>query len=905
MDIEQNLVIIKGKDKTEEFIRYESKGYLINVYYKNAEMAYPCARTCFEFYRNPKELDIEENIVIVDGCCVYNLVKILDFQKYYRLFFLDGTSKVVSADRLEILDKSATNIRSADKFQYLKDISEIVSIKTEEGASLLTKEYKKINFIENDTALYQYLNPHNYKNQNNKNLGVTIYPFGTNKSQFDAVKKAMENQISIIEGPPGTGKTQTILNIIANIVKNNQTVAVVSNNNSATDNVYEKLQKYGLDYLCAQLGKIENKKEFIKNQTGKYPKFEDELENKQEVENEIIKLNEDVISIFSLKNDIAKLKEELSQIEVEHIYFNNQEGKNIGDLPKIRNINKVSSDIIMLLKVECEELEANKRKIDFWFKLKSILLYGIGNRKFYDNDIKNLVKVYSKLYFIIREIEIKNKIRDCNKKLINLGNDNKLELLTKNSMKLFKDFLGKKYRGEERKIFNIEELYRNPDKFNREYPIILSTTHSIKNCLKSDYKFDYIIIDEASQVDLITGALALSSARNAIIVGDLKQLPNVITTQDRKLIEEFSERYKIDKPYDYLKNSFLSSVSNALEKAPRTLLREHYRCHPKIIGFCNKKFYDNQLIIMTEDKGEKDVLKAYITVQGNHARGHINQRQIDVIKEEILPEIEEKVKYENIGIISPYRDQKKNLDNTMEENIQIDTVHKFQGREQEAIIITTVDNAISEFIDDSKMLNVAVTRAKRYLRVVVSDNKENEGTNIDDLVKYIQYNNFEIVESKIKSIFDLLYKSNREKRMEYLKSKKRISDYDSENLIYNCIQDVIKENSYDNLDVVVHIPLVHLLKDLDKLENKELQYAKNVWTHVDFVIFNKMDKKMVMAVEVDGYFYHKEGTKQDERDKLKDKILEKYDIPLIRLSTIGKDEKMILNSAMEKIFKKM
>lgn len=49
----------------------------------------------------------------------------------------------------------------------------------------------------------------------------------------------MENQISVIQGPPGTGKTQTILNIIANILMQGETVQIVSNNNSATENVYE------------------------------------------------------------------------------------------------------------------------------------------------------------------------------------------------------------------------------------------------------------------------------------------------------------------------------------------------------------------------------------------------------------------------------------------------------------------------------------------------------------------------------------------------------------------------------------------------------------------------------------------------------------------------------------------
>ena len=40
------------------------------------------------------------------------------------------------------------------------------------------------------------------------------------------------------------------------------------------------------------------------------------------------------------------------------------------------------------------------------------------------------------------------------------------------------------------------------------------------------------------------------------------------------------------------------------------MLKEHYRCHPKIINFCNKKFYNNELVIMTEDKDEQDVIKS-------------------------------------------------------------------------------------------------------------------------------------------------------------------------------------------------------------------------------------------------------------------------------------------------------
>lgn len=896
MDVNKYLIIIKNEDKTEDIISYENNKNLINIKYKSTEKMYSYSRKDFQFYKNPTEIDIKDKRIILNQGYVYNIIKILKFDNLYKLFFKDSTSIVVFEHSLQLIKNKESTILSTNKFEYYKEISKVVSVKTEEGKSLLTDEYEEVNFISRDTALYRYLNPKEAIQKINVDLNNIIFPFGVNKSQFQAVKNAISSQISIIEGPPGTGKTQTILNIIANIVRNGQTVAVVSNNNAATDNVYEKLQKYNLDYLCAKLGNRENKEEFINNQTGKYPIFEDELKNEYSIQNEILELNQSITKIFDIQDNIAKLREELNETKLQYKYFNKQHD-NI-NIPKIRNVKKITSKKIMKLKVEYEELQ----KINLWFRIKSQFLYGIGKKGFYKRERKDIINCYNKLYFIVKEKELENTIKNNNKQLEELGN-NKLNTLIDDSIKILNEYLRKKYSQKvERKIYNIRDLYNDSKKFNEDYPIIFSTTYSIKKCLNKNYMFDYIIMDESSQVDLITGVLALSTARNAVIVGDLKQLPNVITTDNKNMVEEISRKYMIPSKYDYLQHSFLSSASNTIITAPKQLLREHYRCHPKIIQFCNKKFYDGKLIIMTEDKGENDVLGVYVSTKGNHARGHKNIRQIDIIEKEILPKLTEKITIKDIGIISPYREQKKELEARIGVNLKVDTIHKFQGREEEAIILTTVDNEIGKFVDDPKMLNVAVTRARRFLRVVLSDSENNVGTNIDDLIKYIKYNNFEVVESKTKSIYDMLYKENRKQRMEYLKNKKRISDYDSENLTYGLIEEVIKENNFDNLDIVVHIPLMDILANDDLLNEEEKLYTNNDWTHIDFVIFNKMDKKMFLAIEVDGYYYHKEGTKQQERDKLKDSILKKYEIPLIRFSTVESDEKKILEEKIKEIF---
>ncbi|MFJ7728442.1 DUF2726 domain-containing protein [Neobacillus sp. NPDC097160] len=74
------------------------------------------------------------------------------------------------------------------------------------------------------------------------------------------------------------------------------------------------------------------------------------------------------------------------------------------------------------------------------------------------------------------------------------------------------------------------------------------------------------------------------------------------------------------------------------------------------------------------------------------------------------------------------------------------------------------------------------------------------------------------------------------------------------------------------------------------LSDIERKYAKNILTLTDFIIFNKMDKLLVLAVEVDGYHYHANNPAQLKRDQMKNDILKKYGIPIIRMKTTGSKE---------------
>ena len=83
------------------------------------------------------------------------------------------------------------------------------------------------------------------------------------------------------------------------------------------------------------------------------------------------------------------------------------------------------------------------------------------------------------------------------------------------------------------------------------------------------------------------------------------------------------------------------------------------------------------------------------------------------------------------------------------------------------------------------------------------------------------------------------------------------------------------------------------------MNEEEKAYAKNPLTHVDFLLFNQMDKAPIMAIEVDGTSFHAAGSKQAERDARKDSIFPKCGIPLLRIRTNESREKERIESMLK------
>lgn len=898
MDERRNLIFIKGENKTWQIERcyYDPADQRYHVTFTNGK-TYPYGYTSVQWLKNPEVLNPSLYQISTTGTPYGNIQAIYVFRgsdEWWHLVFEGGRKHTYRRSELKVSKSCLDNDRAQSKLYYLRDIAGINELKNDDGEVLLKKQYEKLTFVGEDSALAAYLHPETYPVKSLKE-GMLIFPFGGNASQFKAVENALSKQMSVIQGPPGTGKTQTILNIIANLLIRGKTIQVVSNNNSATQNVLEKLAspKYNMGFLVATLGKRENKQAFIDGQTGLYPQMDDWKRSPTDLlalQIKVAELSKEVAEHFAKQERLAVAKQELDALEVEAQYFGQfcEETKLLQPAKKPRK--GLRSEKVLRTLQECEQLSEKEQQFSFWHKLKSSIFYGIYEWKFHENDIGGIITYLQSLFYNTKRAELTDEIASLQRELAKVDAKQKMDILTKQSMEYLKAVLYNRYGGKAaRPRFAMDAIWKQPLEILKEYPIILSTTFSSRSCLK-DAAYDYLIMDEASQVDLATGALALASAKNAVIVGDLKQLPNVIPEDQRKLSEAVFQSYRLPDGYNYADNSFLKSICTVIPDIPQTLLREHYRCHPKIIGFCNQKFYQGQLVIMTEDHDEPDTLCVFRTTEGQHHRGHINQRQIDVTIDEVLPRLQDTAPGD-IGIIAPYRAQVEEFAKaTRGTGVEVDTVHKFQGREKDTIIITTVDDEVTDFSDDPYLLNVAISRAKKKLCLVVSGNEQPADSNIKDLVSYIEYHNFDVIDSELYSVFDLLYQQYTQQRLEFLKKHKQVSEYDSENLMYAAICDMLQGMPELPLNVICHQKVRLLIRDYEKLTEEERRYATHPNTHVDFLIYNRITKTPVLAIEVDGFHYHKEGTRQAERDRMKDEIFEKYEIPLLRLPTNGSGE---------------
>nr|WP_231974487.1 AAA domain-containing protein [Pseudonocardia sp. HH130630-07] len=700
-----------------------------------------------------------------------------------------------------------------------------------------------------------------------------------------------------MEGPPGTGKTETILNLIASVIADGgKTVAVVSFSNAAVDNVRDKLDELGFGHVIASLGRKDKREQFLANQgvrNGTVDTFTAGAPPRPS-DGELAGIDRRLRGLQDAERIRAVLRQEIDAHRLEMRHFDGHlERDELPELTEFPLLHRSADRILDFLAETAWDGDRPRpgviRRIRRYFRYGSLRGLDPGDtsvvlrlqQAYYQRHIADLDEQISRLDEQLRAGDFDRLAREHQRL----------------STEILHAELASRYRGVSRDVPFHEDTYRlgtNFTKFVADYPVVLSTCHSIRNSIPPGYLFDYLVIDEASQVDLMTASLALSCCRNLVVVGDRRQLAPVTQEVATDLVAP-------DPAYDHRQSLLTSLTAVHRDSLPQVLLREHYRCAPAIIGFCNKKFYDGDLVPYTSHGGDRPMIVVR-TVPGQHMRrhrqgGNSNQRELDVILEDVIPQYCSGVAHEDIGVATPYRLQADKAADLLDQSIEANTVHKFQGRQKDTVIMTTVLDQTRwgrmglRFADDPLLVNVAVSRAVRRFVLVIEHGLLPASRNLRDLIGYIRYHDpdHEVEDSTVVSIFDLLYDAYSARLRRLAARVGTASTYPSENIASTVLDDILAEDRYAHLRMRAQILLRNLLPDTSRLDERQRAFVRRR-ASVDFVVYNRISNAPLLAIEVDGFAYHENDPVQLARDAIKDAILEAHRLPLLRLPTTGSGE---------------
>ncbi len=600
-----------------------------------------------------------------------------------------------------------------------------------------------------------------------------VTPLSLSDSQESVIKNTEAGKIISVFGPPGTGKSQTIVNLAAHLIANGKTVLVASRMDKAVDVIAERLNELGAPFLALRAGRLNYQKQLsfqlqdllankvdlnvkaensVLVDTPDMKKLLDSIKNLEDKAEKILSLEKrwtelntqtgDIKSIYSSMNFIKKplKREEICTVEkiAEALTQNMEKSgifasfKNFASLKKLNTILdkefSASNDNLAILKNELEytKLVCTQRETE-------TSIQAIGNLHLILGQIKTLKKKQKDLAINI----LINKRREA------------LKGLMQDQVKRQRLFVHSKSLVERKK--NLQDRLLSNEDFKpllEAFPCWCVTTFAVSSSLPlKPGLFDVVIIDEASQCDIASCFPLLFRAKKAVVVGDDKQLPHLSFLEKAKE-QSFLSQYGIDDKYQLMwrfRTNSMFDLANYYSMYP-VLLDEHFRSLPPIINFSANEFYGGRLRVMKKDNSIEPVLEAIIVEDG----------KVDFDATRNLPEIEAVVKrlHEivldderknpdnpvSIGIISPFRAQVEQLKISVSKvlsdymitkhKIEIGTAHTFQGDEKDIILISWAfaNNSYPQsltFLQKPNLFNVAITRArKKVINFISKDPRE-------------------------------------------------------------------------------------------------------------------------------------------------------------------------------------
>ena len=258
-------------------------------------------------------------------------------------------------------------------------------------------------------------------------------------------------------------------------------------------------------------------------------------------------------------------------------------------------------------------------------------------------------------------------------------------------------------------------LARRREQFIQESPVVLSTCRHLDVRSYGVLSFDVVVCDEAGQAYEPELWMVLPYGKRWVLAGDPHQLPALTRSDTKQLHISLLERW-MDEHGD-------RSV----------MLRRQYRMHPSIMAHPSQAYYGGELLadpsleLRMDPFGEEFPLLFVDTVGSDALEKKVDHSFINVIEAEwIVTKLKawrsSGVDLATVGVITPYDGQRALLRERLSmasiEEVEVNSIDGFQGREKDAILISSVRcNSSGElgFVDDRQRLNVALTRAKQQL----------------------------------------------------------------------------------------------------------------------------------------------------------------------------------------------
>lgn len=254
---------------------------------------------------------------------------------------------------------------------------------------------------------------------------------------------------------------------------------------------------------------------------------------------------------------------------------------------------------------------------------------------------------------------------------------------------------------------------------------------------------DVLIIDEASQCTIAHVLPLAYRAKRVYILGDPNQLTPVVTLSNEQA-ELNAERAGLTRQW-LREHELTFTTSSAFHAFQRTvpdgpaLLDEHYRCHPAIARWFSAAFYNNQLTVVSSDEGTG---VSAVPVRGEAERGANgnswqNSAEADAVVSQVLELADLNL---SLGIVTPFSGQAATIRHRLQQllgpermhelfdngagGLYITTAHRFQGAERDIMILSSVvtpnmRHKTARWLEQERnLLNVAVSRARQRLILI-------------------------------------------------------------------------------------------------------------------------------------------------------------------------------------------